>query len=138
MSIRLFTLKLGRIGVRQNQIPIPDGFSAVPSPGLVVQSRKLFYALTKLAEILFSRAPLPISLDSLEISMTVVDIEFELDHECDGCMDGKELLHILGTFLKENPEIENFPVKFNNEIGSMCMRSVSSLEISDEECIELF
>jgi hypothetical protein len=73
-------LKLGRIGVRQNQIPIPDGFSAVPSPGLVVQSRKLFYALTKLAEILFSRAPLPISLDSLEISMTVVDIEFELDH----------------------------------------------------------
>ena len=36
VSIRLFTLMLGRIGVRQYQIPIPDGFSAVTSPSRLV------------------------------------------------------------------------------------------------------
>ena len=80
VSIRLFTLMLGSIGVRQYQIPIPDGFSAVTSPSRLVQIHELFYAPTKLAEILFSCATLPLSLDALEISMTIVDIEFELDH----------------------------------------------------------
>ena len=94
--------------------------------------------LLKNSEVKFFDSFTPCFLVDVELSKDHVFLEFELDHECDGCMDGKELLHILGTFLKENPEIENFPVKFNNEIGSMCMRSVSSLEISDEECIELF
>ena len=95
--------------------------------------------LLKSSEVKFFDSFIPCFLVDVEVHKDHVFLQFEVDHECDSCMDGKELLQILQEFLKENPEIEIFPVKFNNEIGSMCMTSVTSLSISEEtECIELF
>ncbi len=94
--------------------------------------------LLKNSEVKFFDSFTPCFLVNVELSKDHVFLEFEVDHECDGCMDGKTLLHKLQNLLEENPEIEKFPVKFNNEVGSMCMRTVTSLSISDEDCIELF
>jgi hypothetical protein len=93
--------------------------------------------LLKGTEVKFFDSFIPCFLVDVNLENDHVFLEFEVFHECDGCMDGKELLHKLQNLLEENPEIENFPVKFNNEVGSMCMTPVTSLSIS-EECIELF
>ncbi len=99
----------------------------VNSPLLKISDVKCFDSFT------------PCFLVDVELSKDHVFLEFDSDSECDGCVDGKSLLQKLQFLLNENPEIESFPIKFNNEVGSMCMRSVSSIEISNEnECIELF
>ena len=89
-------------------------------------------------EVKFFDSFTPCFLVNVELSKDHVFLEFEVDQQTDSSIDGKTLLQELQILLEDNPKIGNFPVKFNNEVGSMCMKSVISLSISDEDCIELF
>jgi hypothetical protein len=95
--------------------------------------------LLKGTEVKFFDSFTPCFLVDVNLEKDHVFLEFEVDHECDGSIDGKTLLQEVQILLEDNPKIGNFPVKFNNEVGSMCMKSVISLSISEEtDCIELF
>ncbi len=81
----------------------------------------------------------PSSIRDIELLKEEVLLLFECDGDIDGSIDGEELLQRLQTLLEENPEIENFPVMFNENVNSMNMSRVISLKFSEfNECIELF
>ena len=81
----------------------------------------------------------PCSIMDIEVLEDGVLLLFEFDRDLDGSIDGEDLLQRLQTLLEENPEIENFPVMFNENVNSMNMSRVISLKFSEfNECIELF
>jgi len=81
----------------------------------------------------------PCSIMDIEVIEDGVLLLFEFDRDLDGCIDGKELLQRLQTLLKENPEIKNFPVVFNEDVNTTFMVQVTDLKFSEiDECIELF
>ena len=81
----------------------------------------------------------PCSIMDIEVIEDGVLLLFEFDRELDGSIDGKELLQRLQTLLKENPEIKNFPVMFNEDVNTTIMVKVTGLNISEQdECIKLF
>ena len=81
----------------------------------------------------------PSSIRDIELLEEEVLLLFERDSDIDEFIEGKEILQKLQTLLKENPEIKNFPVMYNENFNSMNKASVISLKFSEfDECIELF
>jgi Ca2+-binding EF-hand superfamily protein len=81
----------------------------------------------------------PCSIMDIEVLEDGVLLLFEFDRDLDGSIDGEDLLQRLQTLLKENPEIKNFPVMFNEDVNTTIMVKVTGLNISEQdECIELF
>ena len=81
----------------------------------------------------------PCSIMDIEVLEDGVLLLFEFDRDLDESIDGEDLLQRLQTLLKENPEIKNFPVMFNEDVNTTIMVKVTGLNISEQdECIELF